>query len=65
MGFAELVGNDRVVAVLRRMLARDRIPGTLLFEGQEGVGKFTLATMFVRAALCEARRDDFCGECGS
>jgi len=65
MGFAEFVGNDRVVSVLRRMLARDRIPGTLLFEGQQGVGKFTLATLFVRAALCEARRDDFCGECAT
>lgn len=65
MGFAEFVGNPRLVEVLRRMLAADRIPHALLFAGQQGVGKFTLATYFARAALCTEASDDFCGQCVS
>lgn len=63
MGFAEFVGNARVMAVLQRMLATDRIPSTLLLAGQKGVGKFTLAGMFARAALCQKAKADFCSDC--
>lgn len=65
MGFSAFVGNARVVAVLQRMLASGRIPSTLLFEGQKGVGKYTLACGFVRALLCQKAKADFCGECES
>ncbi|MFQ5816656.1 MAG: AAA family ATPase [Terriglobia bacterium] len=65
MGFAEFVGNAKGVAVLTRMLARERVPATLLLSGQKGVGKFTLATMFARALLCEREKRDFCSGCES
>src|SRR3984957_13631775 len=63
MGFSEYIGNVRVVAALRGMLAGDRVPHALLFSGPRGVGKFTLARMFAQAANCQRLRDDFCGEC--
>lgn len=63
MTFADFVGNARVVTVLKRMLASDRIPHALLFAGQRGVGKFTLATLFARAANCERKLGDLCGTC--
>ncbi|MFQ5926929.1 MAG: ATP-binding protein [Terriglobia bacterium] len=65
MGFTEFVGNAKVVAVLAQMLARESIPAALLLGGQKGVGKYTLATMFARALLCERAQGDFCGACGS
>lgn len=65
MGWAEFVGNPRLVEVLRRLLAAERLPHALLFAGQQGVGKFTLATYFARAALCPVARNDFCGQCVS
>ncbi len=65
MGFAEFVGNARLVEVLRRLLAADRIPHAVLFAGQQGVGKFTLSTYFARAALCTEASNDFCGQCAS
>jgi len=64
MGFADFVGNERIVAALRGMLGSERVPHAMLFAGPRGVGKFTLARMFAQAANCERLRDDFCGECG-
>ncbi len=63
MGFRDFLGNERIVASLRGMLAAERVPNALLFLGPRGIGKYTLALMFAQAANCERLRDDFCGEC--
>ena len=63
MGFAEFLGNQRIVTALRTMLASARAPNAMLFTGPRGVGKYTLARMWAQAANCEHLRDDFCGEC--
>jgi DNA polymerase-3 subunit delta' len=65
MGFAEFLGNERIVAALRGALKTGRVPHALLFTGPRGVGKFTLARMFAQAANCERLTDDFCGECNT
>ena len=63
MGFDQFLGNQRIVAALRRMLARGRVPHAMLFAGPRGIGRYTLAVMFAQAANCERLHDDFCGEC--
>jgi DNA polymerase-3 subunit delta' len=65
VGFAEFLGNERIVAALRGALRSQRVPHALLFTGPRGVGKFTLARMFAQAANCERLSDDFCGECAT
>lgn len=65
MGFGKFLGNERIVAALRRMLGRERVPHALLFTGPRGIGRYTLALMFAQAANCERLRDDFCGECAN
>jgi DNA polymerase-3 subunit delta' len=65
VSFSEFIGNPRIVAALRGMLASERVPHAMLFTGPRGVGKFTLARMFAQAANCERLRDDFCGECAT
>ncbi|MGH9863630.1 MAG: ATP-binding protein [Candidatus Acidiferrales bacterium] len=63
MTFADFVGNARGVGALRRMMASERVPHALLFAGQKGVGKFTLATLFARALNCERTPGEICGQC--
>lgn len=65
MGFAEFLGNERMVTALRGALRTGRAPHALLFTGSRGVGKYTLARMFAQAANCERLTDDFCGECAT
>lgn len=65
MGFAEFLGNERIVTALRGALRSKRVPHALLFTGPRGIGKFTLARMFAQAANCERLSDDFCGECAT
>jgi DNA polymerase III subunit delta' len=62
--FDELTGNARVKAVLKRMLVRGRLPGALLFTGEEGIGKRLFALETARALNCRSPKDhEACGVC--
>jgi len=64
--FDELIGNSRVKAVLKRMLVADRLPGALLFTGEEGIGKKLFALEIARALNCRTPKDhEACGVCSS
>jgi len=64
--FDLLAGNERVKKILRRMLAADRVPGTLLFVGEEGVGKKLFALELAKALNCRASVGvEACGQCSS
>jgi DNA polymerase-3 subunit delta' len=62
----QLVGNERVKNLLRRMLAARRIPGALLFTGEEGIGKKLFALELAKALNCRSPRGvEGCGTCGA
>jgi DNA polymerase-3 subunit delta' len=64
--FSELIGNTRVKEALRRMLTSGRLPGSLLFAGEEGVGKRLFALEVARALNCRTPKDsEACGVCPS
>ena len=69
MGFADLLGNDTPVRLLRESLASGRLPHSLLLSGPRGVGKYTLALMLARAANClqppSGALPDYCGTCSN
>jgi DNA polymerase III subunit delta' len=50
--FDKLSGNERVKMVLRRMLEMKRVPGALLFTGEDGVGKRLFALELAKAMNC-------------
>ena len=63
--FDQLTGNDRVKQLLRRMLEIRRVPGALLFSGEEGIGKKLFALELARALNCRSREGvEACGKCG-
>ncbi|HKQ53609.1 MAG TPA: DNA polymerase III subunit delta' [Pyrinomonadaceae bacterium] len=64
--FDQLVGNQRVKEILRRILANGRVPGALLFAGEAGVGKKLFALELAKALNCrEPRGVEACDECPS
>jgi DNA polymerase-3 subunit delta' len=50
-GFDDFYGNAPAVTMLRQMIAGERIPQTLIFAGQGGLGKATLARRFAQQLL--------------
>jgi DNA polymerase-3 subunit delta' len=63
-----LRGHETIREQFRRLLARDRLGGSLLFVGPSGIGKRQFAMFLAQAVLCERRpeeRLDPCGECPS
>ena len=66
MSVPPFIGNQRVAATLRRMVAERRLPQTLLFTGPRGVGKATLARQLAAAMNCPASQfGEPCGECSN
>ena len=64
--FANLIGNDEAKETLRRLLASGRMPGSLLFTGEEGVGKKLFALELAKALNCRNRASlEACDECAS
>ena len=50
--FSKLVGNEDVKHTLRRLIATSRVPNSLIFAGDEGVGKRQFAIEIARSFLC-------------
>jgi DNA polymerase III subunit delta' len=62
--FDQLIGNNTVKDLLRRILEAKRLPGAMLFVGEEGVGKKLFALEIAKALNCRKPRGvEGCGEC--
>ncbi len=66
MPFSTIVGHASTVDLLRRAVARGRVPQSLLFAGPEGVGKRAVAIALAQAVNCQQPREgDACGRCAA
>jgi len=61
--FNNLIGNDNVKTIFRRLISNGRLPNSMLFTGPEGVGKKQFALELARALVC--RKETACGECSA
>ena len=65
MPFADILGHDRIVEVLRRSLRGGKTAHSYLFEGIPGSGRKKTALTLIQALFCTALSDDACGVCAS
>lgn len=63
--FANVVGQDVVVEVLKNSLKNGHVSHAYLFAGPRGTGKTSIAKIFAQAVNCQNFSDDVCGECSS
>lgn len=64
--FSRLIGNEEAKDALRNLLTGGRVPGSLLFTGEEGVGKKLFALELAKAFNCRHRKGvESCDECSS
>ena len=64
--FADVAGQGHVVRALENALNSGKLHHAFLFTGTRGVGKTTIARIFVKALNCDrAVSATPCGECGS
>lgn len=61
---AQLTGNERVKQLLKRILDARRVPGAMLFAGEDGIGKKLFALEIARALNCRSPQGvEGCGSC--
>jgi DNA polymerase-3 subunit delta' len=64
--FSELLGNNHIKDILRRMLEKNRVPRSLLFAGIEGVGKKRFALELAKSFVCLAPENaEACDKCAA
>lgn len=62
--FDQLTGNERVKSLLRKMLEAKRVPGAMLFTGEDGIGKKLFALEIAKALNCRTPQGvEGCGHC--
>lgn len=65
MPFADILGHDRIIEVLRRSLRSGKTAHSYLFEGVSGCGRRKTALTLIQALFCKSSTDDACGVCPS
>ena len=62
----QLTGNERVKSLLRKILEARRVPGAMLFTGEDGIGKKLFALEIAKALNCRTPQGvEGCGRCPS
>ena len=65
MPFSDILGQDSVVATLKRALASGHVHHAYRFEGPPGVGKELAAFALAQALVCERGGPEACGSCSA
>lgn len=64
--FDKLIGNNHLKEIFKRLLNNERLPHSLLFVGEEGVGKRAFALELAKAFVCQnPQSDEACDVCGA
>lgn len=58
----EIVGHEKPISQLRKLMDSDKLPTAMLFVGPEGIGKKIVAKFVCQYYVCENK--NACGKCG-
>ena len=62
----EYIGNKFIKLQLTTLIERERVPQTIMFYGEKGTGKTTIARLLVKNLSClTAKNGEACGECNN
>ena len=62
--FSKIIGQEKAIRFLRRVMAGEKIPHAYLFVGIPGIGKTTTALALTRAINCQDPvNEEGCGRC--
>ncbi len=62
----KLIGNDHIKTILKRFIANRRVPNSLLFAGEEGIGKRLFALEFAKSFVCQnLQNGEACDNCAA
>lgn len=65
MNFESIVGHDRIKEHLQNAIDMKKISHAYILNGQEGIGKKSLARVFAKTIQCEQGGSNPCGTCHS
>ena len=65
MNLEAIRGQNRAIAELKKRLTEDRLQGSFLFAGPEGVGKRSTALALTAALFCETAPGKGCEQCAT
>jgi len=67
MSLKEIFCQNKVISILQRAFAADKMPHAYIFAGAEGIGKFKTACEWAKLLLCKnpAIENSFADSCGS
>jgi len=65
LNFNDYIGQEKIKNALNDMIKTNKLSHAYMFEGADGMGKFTLAKIFAQAVLCEDTISAPCGKCYS
>lgn len=50
--FRDIIGQNRSISILQSFLRKNAVPPSLLFQGEDGIGKRQVAEIFAEVILC-------------
>jgi DNA polymerase-3 subunit delta' len=66
MAFGDIIGHDKPVRILLGTIKRERVPTSILFSGDSGIGKMLTALNYAKALNCLSPANyDACDKCSS
>lgn len=64
-GFSSIIGNEQIKEHFLHAISSGKISHCYILNGEEGLGKLTMANAFAQTLLCQADEDRPCGVCHS